>query len=63
MNETSKSAAAPLLARLGIAADNPGACLGPNLWRGGGPSIASENPTTGAPLARVRLADAADLDV
>jgi aldehyde dehydrogenase (NAD+) len=51
-----------LLARLGIAAENPGACLGPNRWRAGGPEITSDDPATGRAIARVRLADATDLE-
>jgi aldehyde dehydrogenase (NAD+) len=51
-----------LLARLSIAADNAGACLGPGAWRGGGPAVASVSPASERELARVRLADAADLD-
>jgi len=50
------------LAQLGIAADNLGACLGPKLWRGAGPEIVSDNPATGRAIARVRLADATDVD-
>ncbi len=53
---------AGVLARLGIGPDNAGACLGPEEWRGGGEAIASINPANGRELARVRLADAADLD-
>ena len=60
MNDTSNPA--PLLTRLGISAENLGACLGPNEWRGGGPEIASDNPATGRAIARLRLADAADVD-
>ena len=60
MNDMSNPA--PLLARLGIAAVNPGACLGPDRWRGGGAEIASDNPATGRAIARVRLADASDVD-
>jgi aldehyde dehydrogenase (NAD+) len=62
MTDTSKTDPGALLTRLGIAADNSGACLGPNQWRGGGPSIASDNPATGRAIARVRLADATDLE-
>jgi len=62
MNDLSKSDPASLLDRLGIAAENPGACLGPERWRGGGAAIASHNPATGAAIASVRLADAADVD-
>jgi aldehyde dehydrogenase (NAD+) len=53
---------AAVFARLGIAPLNDGACLGPGAWRGGGPEIASDNPATGQPLARVRMAGAADVD-
>lgn len=60
MNDTSTPA--PLLAQLGISAENLGACLGPKRWRGGGSEIASDNPATGRAIARVRLADAADVD-
>jgi aldehyde dehydrogenase (NAD+) len=62
MNDILKSDSASLLAGLGIAATSPGACLGPNQWRGGGSEIASENPATGQAIARVRLADASDVD-
>ena len=62
MNDTVKADSASLLARLGIAATNPGACLGPNQWRGGGSEIASDNPATGQAIARVRLADATNVD-
>jgi len=62
MNDAPRPDASPLLARLGIAADNLGACLGPNQWRGGGAQIASDNPATAGPIARVHLADAADVD-
>ena len=62
MNNASRIDVAALLARLGVAAENRGACLGPDRWRGGGASIASENPATGDAIARVRLADAADVD-
>jgi L-aminoadipate-semialdehyde dehydrogenase len=51
-----------LLARLSIAAENAGACLGPGAWRAGGSSMASVNPATERELARVRLADSADLE-
>jgi len=62
MNDASRIDVAALLARLGVVAENSGACLGPERWRGGGASIASENPATGDAIARVRLADAADVD-
>ena len=60
MNDTSNPA--PSLARLGISVENLGACLGPNQWRGGGSEIASDNPANGRPIARLRLADATDVD-
>ena len=53
---------AEVLARLGVAAESAGACLGPGEWRGSGPVLVSENPATGQPLARVRQADSADVD-
>ena len=53
-----------VLARLGVAAqeDLPGACIAPGAWRAGGATIVSRNPANGRALARVRLADAGDLD-
>jgi len=53
--------AAPLLARFGLARRNPGACMGPGQWRGGGEHIASANPANGKALADVTLANAADV--
>ena len=53
---------AEILEALSIGATNPGAWLGPGASRGGGAEIVSENPTTGQPLARVRLADGEDID-
>ncbi len=50
------------LRRLGIAAENPGACLGPDTWRAGGATIESCSPANERPLAAVRLAGADDLD-
>jgi aldehyde dehydrogenase (NAD+) len=47
---------------LGLGSRNAGVCLGPDAWRGAGPVIASINPASGRELARVALADAADLD-
>ena len=54
MTSTAKFDSAALLAKLGVGAENLGACLGPNLWQGGGPEIASESPATGLAIARVR---------
>ena len=62
MVRSSSEVAAVTLRRLGIAAENSGACLGPANWRAGGAVIASINPADGRELARVQLADAADLD-
>jgi aldehyde dehydrogenase (NAD+) len=62
MNGDTMFDAAGLLGRLGIAPDNVGAGLGPDAWRGGGEAIASINPANGRELARVKLANAADLD-
>jgi aldehyde dehydrogenase (NAD+) len=53
--------ATPLLARFGLADRQPGACLGPGQWRGGGECIASVNPANAKTLAWVALADRADL--
>jgi aldehyde dehydrogenase (NAD+) len=51
------------LRSLGIATENPAACAGPGKWiRGSGAPIASENPTTGRPIARVRTAGRADTE-
>lgn len=49
-----------ILEALGLAADNPGAALGAGRWRGGGEALTSVDPSTGAPIARVRCADADD---
>jgi len=50
-----------LFERFGIGADNPGVCLGPGQWRGGGAIVVSSNPANDRPLARVSLAIADDL--
>jgi aldehyde dehydrogenase (NAD+) len=50
-----------LFDRFGIGADNPGVCLGPGQWRGGGVQVVSTNPANEQPLARVNLASADDL--
>src|SRR5438874_10256656 len=54
--------ARPLLETFGLRADNTGVCLGPNRWRGAGPTIASINPANEQLLARVASASAADVD-
>ena len=51
-----------LLERLGLEAENPGACAGPGRWRAGGRLLTVHNPASGAPLATVRTADAADYE-
>jgi aldehyde dehydrogenase (NAD+) len=50
-----------LFERFGIGTDNPGVCLGPGQWRGGGTTVVSTNPADEQPLARVNLASADDL--
>ena len=45
-----------LFKQFGVAADNPGVCLGPNQWRGGGTVVISTNPADEQPLARVATA-------
>lgn len=55
--------AAPILAQFGLGADNPGVCLGPGRWRGGGAAIASTNPANGRLLGRVATATSTDLDL
>jgi aldehyde dehydrogenase (NAD+) len=48
-----------LLSRLGLQEVNPGACSGPDGWiHTEGPILTSYNPTTGAPIAGVRMATA-----
>ncbi len=53
---------AALLTRLGLEAENPGACSGPGQWRAGGRLLAVHNPATGKALATVRTADVADYE-
>jgi aldehyde dehydrogenase (NAD+) len=53
---------ASILSRFGLHDESPGVCTGPNGWRGTGPVIESINPANGALLARVRTADAGDLE-
>jgi len=53
-----------LLSRLGLEADNPGACTGEGGWLRdpAGGRLVSHNPTTGEPIAAVTLATAATYD-
>src|SRR5271168_427273 len=50
------------LSRLGLKAHNEGACAGPQAWVGGGPRLASQNPSDESLLAEVATATAADYD-
>ena len=47
-----------LLAKLGLAEHNPGACIGPDAWitDPAGTSLISYNPATGEPIASVAQA-------
>jgi aldehyde dehydrogenase (NAD+) len=51
-----------LLARLGLAADNPGACAGPGVWLGGGSRLDSHNPSDGSVIASVATATTRELE-
>ncbi|MEO8083827.1 MAG: aldehyde dehydrogenase family protein, partial [Ardenticatenales bacterium] len=54
----------PVLAKLGLSSENPGACAGPNEWitDPAGTPLISRNPTTGEPIAAVVQATAATYD-
>ena len=54
--------AGPLLARFGLAARQPGVCVGPGRWQGGGATIASVNPANEQLIGHVAIATAGDLD-
>jgi len=54
--------AAALLARFGLAAEQPGVCVGPGRWRGGGTPIVALNPANERVIGHVTSATAADLD-
>ncbi len=51
-----------LFARLGLKAQNAGACAAPRDWRGGGPNLGSVNPSDESSLADVATATATDYD-
>ena len=51
-----------LLSRVGLKAHNGGACPAPGVWRGGGPELASVNPSDETVIATVAGATAADYD-
>ena len=51
-----------LLAKLGLQAVNPGACAGPEAWRGSGPVFSSRSPASGSSIADVTAAAAQDYD-
>jgi aldehyde dehydrogenase (NAD+) len=53
---------AALLGRLGLEAENPGACSGPGQWHAGGRLLSVHNPATRTALATVRTADASDYE-
>ena len=50
-----------LFAGFGIAADNPGVCIGPDQWLGGGDVVVSTNPASEQTLARVATASTEDV--
>src|SRR4029453_12514982 len=51
-----------LLARLDLKAQNPGACAGPQAWRGQGPSLAVKSPSDETLIAEVATATSEDYD-
>jgi aldehyde dehydrogenase (NAD+) len=51
-----------LLACLDLKAQNPGACAGPQAWRGQGPSLAVKSPTDETLIAEVATATSEDYD-
>jgi aldehyde dehydrogenase (NAD+) len=51
-----------LLTSLGLEAVNPGACAGPEAWRGSGPPLESRNPADGSLIAAVATAASPDID-
>ncbi|HUH95569.1 MAG TPA: aldehyde dehydrogenase family protein [Casimicrobiaceae bacterium] len=51
-----------LLAHVGLRGANPGACAGPEDWRGSGAVFSSSNPATGSAIADVAAADSQDYD-
>ena len=51
-----------LLARLGLAAQNRGACAAPEAWLGGGPPLAVKSPSDASAIASVATASAADYE-
>src|SRR2546428_1045458 len=51
-----------LLARLDLRAQNPGACAGPQGWRGSGPTLASRSPSGGSLIAEIATATTDDYD-
>jgi len=52
-----------LLARLGLKAQNAGACAAPDDWRGAGPNLASVSPSDESLISNVATATGADCDV
>src|SRR5262249_45971493 len=51
-----------LFARLGLEAENKGACAGQNDWRGGGARLDSHNPADGSAIASIATAGPKDID-
>jgi len=51
-----------VLARLGLEAENQGACAGPNAWRGSGSRLVSRSPADESEVAAVATAASADID-
>jgi len=51
-----------VFARLGLGAENPGACAGPGAWSGSGTRLVSHSPTDESELATIATASAADIE-
>jgi aldehyde dehydrogenase (NAD+) len=51
-----------VFARLGLEAENCGACAGPGAWRGSGKRLVSHSPADESDLASIATASAADID-
>ena len=51
-----------VFARLGLEAENFGACAGPSAWRGSGTRLIARSPTDQSDLATIATAAAADID-
>src|SRR5262249_28182343 len=51
-----------LFARLGLEAEEKGACAGPSEWRGGGARLVSHNPADGSAIGPIAAAASEDID-